>query len=131
MILGMGVDIVEIERVEQALMRRPSLVGRLFTPEEVRYCEARPGSRYAHYAGRFAAKEAVAKALGRSMSWRDVAVQNDALGKPMAVLSGRAQEAAAGGSIYLSISHSRDYAVAQAVLWAPETCQGGGPDSDG
>jgi len=62
MILGLGVDIIEIKRVEQALTRRPSLLRRLFTPEEVRYCEARPGSRYAHFAGRFAAKEAVAKA---------------------------------------------------------------------
>ena len=45
MILGLGVDIIEIKRVEQALTRRPSLLRRLFTPEEVRYCEARPGSR--------------------------------------------------------------------------------------
>ncbi|MBD3173618.1 MAG: holo-[acyl-carrier-protein] synthase [Armatimonadia bacterium] len=120
MIRGVGVDIVEIERVERALTRRPSLLTRLFTPEEVRYCEARPGSRYAHFAGRFAAKEAVAKALGRSLGWREVAVMNNELGKPTAVLSGRAVEAVAGGTIMLSISHSRDYAVAQAVFWTGE-----------
>jgi len=131
MILGLGVDIIEIKRVEQALTRRPSLLRRLFTPEEVRYCEARPGSRYAHFAGRFAAKEAVAKALGRSLGWRDVAVQNNELGKPTAVLSGRAREAAEGGAIYLSISHSRDYAVAQAVFWVPEPGQEGLPYAEG
>lgn len=125
MVLGLGVDIVEIERVEQALIRRPSLMRRLFTPEEIHYCEARPGSRYAHFAGRFAAKEAVAKALGRSLGWREVAIHNDELGKPAVLLSGRAREAAAGGRIYVSISHSRDYAVAQAVFWTGEADEEG------
>ncbi len=120
MVLGMGVDIVEIERIERALTRRPSMLRRVFTEEEIRYCEARPGSRYAHFAGRFAAKEAVAKALGRSLGWHDVAVENNELGKPGPVLRGRAVEAASRGEVMLSISHSRDYAVAHAVYWARE-----------
>jgi len=116
MIRGVGVDIIEVGRVEEALTRRPRLVRRLFTPDEVAYCRAKPASEYSHFAGRFAAKEAVAKALGRSCAWHDVAVSHDLLGKPVVELSGRAREAAGDGTITLTISHSRDYAVAYAVF---------------
>ncbi len=124
-IAGMGVDIIEITRIEAAMLARRNLARRLFTDAELRYCRAKPASQYAHFAGRFAAKEAVTKALGRSVGWLEVSIENDAFGKPQARLSGRAQEAAAGGTVLVSISHSRDYAVAHAVLVRPE------PGSDG
>lgn len=124
-IAGMGVDIIEIERIEAALLSRRNLARRLFTDAELRYCRAKPASQYAHFAGRFAAKEAVTKALGRSVGWREVSIENDPLGKPQARLTGRAAEAAAGGTVLVSISHSRDYAVAHAVLVKP------GADRDG
>ncbi len=116
MIRGVGVDIIEVERVRDALARRPRLLHRLFTEEEIAYCRSKPASEYAHLAGRFAAKEAVAKALGRSLSWQEVAVHNTPSGKPVVVLKGRAREALADRKIMLSISHSRNYAVAYAVL---------------
>lgn len=122
-IVGLGVDIVEIARIERAILRVPGLVERVFTRGEISYCRSKPGSQYAHFAGRFAAKEAVAKAIGRSLGWREVAVENDPLGKPATVLTGRAAEAARGGKVLLSISHSRDYAVAHAVFMAND--QGG------
>lgn len=115
-VAGLGVDIVEIARIEAALRRSDGLMQRLFTEDEVAYCRARPASQYAHFAGRFAAKEAVAKAIGQPLAWREVSIQNDPLGKPVPVLSGRAAEAARAGRVLLSISHSHDYAVAHAVF---------------
>ena len=94
---GIGVDIVEIARMESILKRTPSFATRVFTDEERAYCESsnRPA---AHYACRFAAREAVLKALGTGFSSgigrRDVSVSRDASGKPVAVLNGRALEIA-------------------------------------
>jgi holo-[acyl-carrier protein] synthase len=119
-IAGMGVDIIEISRVESALTARLRMVERVYTEEEIAYCRSKPASMYAHFAGRFAAKEAVAKALGRSLEWRDVSIENDPLGKPRTVLRGPAADAAEGGLVLVSISHSRDYAVAHAVFVRPE-----------
>jgi len=130
MVVGHGIDVVEIPRLAELLRQHGQrFVQRVFTPAERAYCLGKK-RELEHLAGRFAAKEAVAKALGRSLGWRDVAVQNNELGKPTVVLSGRAREAAEGGSIYLSISHSRDYAVAQAVFWVPEPGQEGLPYAD-
>ena len=97
-------------------MRRPRLLTRLFQPEEIDYCRSKPASQYAHFAGRFAAKEAVAKALGTSLAWHEVVISQEQSGKPLVRLSARAVEAARGGSVMLSISHSRDYAVAYAAF---------------
>ncbi len=115
----MGVDIVEIGRVETAVTERRLFTARVFTEQEIAYCQSKPASMYAHFAGRFAAKEAVAKALGRSLGWREVSIENDSLGKPQAVLTGAAARAAEGGKVLVSISHSRDYAVAHAVYLRP------------
>jgi len=110
-----GVDIVLISRMAQALARRPALRVRLFTPEERRYCEARHNPAQ-HYAARFAAKEAVAKALGKSLSWQEVEVARFDTGAPRAILRGEAKEAAAGGGVRISLAHSGEYAVACALF---------------
>ncbi len=122
MAAGIGVDMLEIARMERAIKRRPSFLKRVFTDEERAYCDscARPAE---HYAARFAAREAVLKALGTGFSegigFKDVSVTNDEWGKPIAVLSGRAAEVAAERGVQevaLSLSHTRDVAVANAVL---------------
>lgn len=122
MAAGIGVDMLEIARMERAIKRRPSFLKRVFTDEERVYCDscARPAE---HYAARFAAREAVLKALGTGFSegigFKDVSVTNDEWGKPIAVLSGRAAEVAAERGVQevaLSLSHTRDVAVANAVL---------------
>ncbi len=83
-ILGLGVDICEIERMERALGRHPTMRERVFTPEERAYCDAkaRPAESYA---GRFAAREAVIKALGgyRGKRWQDISVDAGALGRAL------------------------------------------------
>lgn len=119
-VLGLGVDIVEIDRMAAALERRPRLKERLFSEEERRYCDKR--SRPAvHYALRFAAKEAVLKALGTGfagMRFRDVEVARDATGRPVPVLHGAAAERAAQLGIvemHLSLSFTHTTAVASAV----------------
>ena len=94
---GVGVDIVEISRMEKILSRTPRFALRVFTDEEREYCEhsTRPA---AHYACRFAAREAVLKALGcgfgKGVRFDDVSVSRDAAGRPQAVLKGRAAEIA-------------------------------------
>ena len=115
---GIGVDMLEIARMQQAIERRPHFIRRMFTDAERAYCErtARPAE---HYAARFAAREAVLKALGTGFSsgigFQDVSVERDQLGRPQARLA--AQIAAEQGvqEIALSISYTRDIAVANAV----------------
>ncbi len=118
---GIGVDMLEISRMERVIERRPSFLRRVFTDEECAYCDrtARPAE---HYAARFAAREAVLKALGCGFSdgvrVKDVSVVNDETGRPQAKLEGRAAEIAAKQGvreIALSISHTRGVAVANAV----------------
>jgi holo-[acyl-carrier protein] synthase len=119
-IAGLGVDIVEIDRMRQALERRPKLKQRLFSSEEQAYCEER-GRPEVHYALRFAAKEAVLKALGTGFSgmrFTDVEVVREPSGKPAPKLSGRAAEFAEEAGVvelHLSLSFTHTTAVASAV----------------
>jgi holo-[acyl-carrier protein] synthase len=110
--LSVGIDLIEIERVERALERRPRLANRLFTPAELAYARerARPGR---HLAARFAAKEAVIKALGQGVPPRQIEVVSDE--PPTLRLHGQAAEAAGGAEIAISLTHSRDSAAAVAV----------------
>jgi holo-[acyl-carrier protein] synthase len=112
---GVGIDIVEIARVGEALTRTPRLAARLFTPAEREYCGARHHSAQ-HFAARFAAKEAIAKAFGRPLRWQEVEITNDGLGKPEAVFAGNACAALAGRRVLISLSHSGDYATAVAMI---------------
>jgi holo-[acyl-carrier protein] synthase len=110
--LGVGIDLIEIERVERALERRPRLAERLFTPAELAYARerARPGR---HLAARFAAKEAVIKALGQGLPPRDIEVIS---GEPPTLrLHGRAAEVAGETKIAISLTHSRESAAAVAI----------------
>ena len=119
-ITGLGVDIVEIERMRQALERRPAMKERLFSEAERAYCDARNKPEI-HYAMRFAAKEAVLKALGtgfRGMRFCDVEVDRDSNGRPVPRLSGRAREVADERGVvemHLSLSFTHSTAVASAV----------------
>jgi holo-[acyl-carrier protein] synthase len=121
MTAGIGVDIVEIARVRAALERTPRFRERVFTEQERAYCDRR-ANPYASYAGCFAAREAVLKALGcgfgDGVGWQDVSVGHDEKGRPLALLAGRARAIAEEQGVvemYLSISHTQDVAVANAV----------------
>jgi holo-[acyl-carrier protein] synthase len=115
---GVGIDLLEIERLERALARRPRLAERLFTEGERAYAgtRARPAM---HLAARFCAKEAVAKALAlREWSWRDVEVLGGGDEPPTVRLSGaaRARAGELGASVGISLTHTHGMAGAVAVL---------------
>ncbi|HEY7266573.1 MAG TPA: holo-ACP synthase [Solirubrobacterales bacterium] len=112
MALGVGIDLIEIDRVERALERRPRLAERLFTEAELSYARgrARPGQ---HLAARFAAKEAVIKALGQGLPMRQIEVVSDE--PPRLRLHGLAAEVAGDAEIAISLTHSRESAAAIAV----------------
>ena len=118
---SVGIDMLEIERLERAIARRPRLAQRLFTDSEREYAQsrARPGQ---HLAARFCAKEAVAKALGLdAWSFRDVEVVSAAAGgRPDVRLSGAAAERAAalGVEVSVSLTHTRSQAAAVAIASA-------------
>ena len=123
MIVATGIDIIEISRIEEVFERRGSRFrDRVFTKDEIAYCEPR-GSKFASYAARFAAKEATMKALGTGWSngiaWCDVEVLRDEKGAPSIRLSGRALKCfdeMGARKAHISLSHSRDLAIAQVVL---------------
>jgi len=115
-----GVDLIEIPRIARALERYPGFRERCFTEAERAYCDSRPNPAQS-YAGRFAGKEAVGKALGfgvaRAFAWRDIEIAGRP--KPSVQLSGRIAawaERMGAGSIDLSMTHSRELANAVAVV---------------
>ncbi|MCJ8331193.1 MAG: holo-ACP synthase [Lentisphaeria bacterium] len=123
MILGIGTDIIEIKRLQEAMDRHPeTFLARTFTPAELEIATTRKMSAMAFYAGRWAAKEALAKALGtgfsKECSWLDINIGNDERGKPYVELSGITSESAQSYGIkswHLSISHEQNYATAMIV----------------
>lgn len=120
MISGIGIDLIEIARVESMLARWPErFVGRVFTPEEIAICESRT-NRASAYAARFAAKEAFSKALGtgvdKDFSWKDFAVGRQNNGSPLPLLSPRLAARLKNTKIHLSLSHSEHYATAVVIL---------------
>ena len=112
---GVGIDLLEIERLERALERHPRLAERVFTEAERDYAaaRARPGR---HLAARFAVKEAVVKALGLSGGFGLREIEVLAGEPPRVSLSGGAAEAAAGEQVKISLTHSRDFAAAVAIV---------------
>lgn len=119
-----GVDIIEIDRIRKSIETiGEAFRDRVFTEKEVNYCEGKKAAKYESYAARFAAKEAVSKALGtgigKGVSWRDIEVVNDENGKPHVFLTCRAKEIfdeAGAVELSISLSHSESYAVAYAAI---------------
>lgn len=122
MIAGIGVDIIEVERIAQALARHGErFAARVFTPGELAECWPSEQQRSPRLAARFAAKEAALKALGiglRGVSWQEIEVVKDELGKPSLHLTGRLADIVVKQGItamHLSLSHCKEYAMAQVV----------------
>lgn len=122
MIKGTGVDIIEISRIKKSLINE-QFIKRIFTVKEQAYCESRKQLAVSSYAARFAAKEAVAKALGIGIAegglWTDIEILPDDKGAPHVKLYGYFAYLATKRkiyNIYISLSHCKEYAVAQAIL---------------
>jgi len=111
--ISLGLDIVEVKRVER-LVKNPRFVERVFSPGEVAYCQGKKNAGQ-HFAVRFAAKEAVYKALGREgVAHKEISVKNDPSGKPRVELSRRLKSLES--SLSLSLSHTTHYATAVALF---------------
>ena len=122
LIVGCGIDLVEIKRIEKIIKRwGESFTKKIFTSQERVYCENQ-NNKYQSYAARFAAKEAFLKALGlgmRGVSWKEMEVENNQLGKPTIMTSGKLKPIISKNKvdkIYLTISHTKDYAIAEVIL---------------
>lgn len=123
MIVGTGVDIVEVPRIAETMARfGERFLRRVFTEAEIRYCDSK-FNRIERYAARFAAKEAALKAMGtglrQGISWREVEVSREPGGRPTLIFSGRAAEIAAKLGMKrasLSLSHTAQHAIAQVIL---------------
>ncbi|MDT8900013.1 holo-ACP synthase [Anaeroselena agilis] len=122
MIVGIGIDIIDIDRVGLAV-ERGGFARRVFTAAEREYCDGRGVQRPASYAARFAGKEAVMKAFGTGLSagtWQDIEILSGPNGRPEVKLHGNfahLAEQLGVTAVHVSLSHARDYAAAQAVLW--------------
>jgi holo-[acyl-carrier protein] synthase len=119
-----GTDIIEINRIEKSFLSSgDAFRDRLFTKNEIEYCESKKAVKYKSYAARFAAKEAVSKAFGtgisEGISWTDIEIVNDSRGCPSVVLHGNAEKlfrSAGGTTLSISLSHCENYAVAYVVM---------------
>lgn len=125
-ILGTGVDIVEVARIAASIEKHARFRDHVFLSSEQAYCEA-TAVPAVHYAGRFAVKEAVVKALRTGIvaqiGWRDIEVVRDGTGAPSIILSERTQRWADDRgvtAIHISLSHTHQHAMAQAIVVARE-----------
>lgn len=120
-IIGVGVDIIEISRIEEAVNDNTNFMEKVFTDHEIEYLKSRK-MRPEYIAGRFASKEAVSKALGtgfREFSLRDIEIDRNSLGKPLVILKGKAKQIAQRHGkykIHLSISHDKTKAIAYVII---------------
>ena len=119
--ISCGIDIIEIDRIKSSIDDLgDKFINRVFTDNEIEYCESKKKQKYQHYAGRFAAKEAAFKAISKilndkySVCWKDFEVINDAQGRPkLNILNVNLEDIE---SIDISISHCKTYAVANVVI---------------
>ncbi len=123
--LLLGTDIIEVDRVKKAIENGGvKFSEKVFTQEEIEYCESRNASKFQSYAARFAAKEAVSKAfgtgIGKNAAFTEIEILKDPLGKPYVRLSGKAKEfydSLGASGISVSLSHCRAYAVAYVTIF--------------
>jgi len=111
-IKGIGIDIIEVERIAKACRENEKFLHRIFTQKEIDYCLNKK-NKYQHLAARFAAKEAFFKALGKRIRWRDIEIINQSTGKPeIKILN----PSISFQKIHVSLSHLDKYAVAIVVI---------------
>lgn len=126
-IIGIGTDIIECLRIAQMIERHGELfINRVYTKHEIQYCQSRKLATQ-HFAGRWAAKEAILKALGtgwrRGISWRDMEIRNEPGGRPTVALRGGARDVVEQlgiAEMLISISHCRSHATAYALAQGKE-----------
>ena len=123
MIISIGIDIIEVARVREVLLRTPRFAERVYTERERAYCESRGAVSAQHYAARFAAKEATLKALQTGwtggIAWQDIEISALSTGAPILLFSGRVlelYEQTGATAAHLSMSHTSEHAIAEVIL---------------
>ena len=123
MIISIGIDIIEVARIREVLLRTPRFLERVYTTRERAYCESRGVVAAQHYAVRFAAKEAALKALQTGwrggISWQDVEISAHESGAPFLIFTGQVLEVFekfGATQTHLSMSHTTQHAIAQVIL---------------
>lgn len=122
MVLGLGIDIIEIDRIKKSIeLYGERFLNKVFTPEEIRYCSSK-FNKFQHFAARFAAKEAVYKALASGwqagLRWKDIEIQNDAAGMPSINTSGKLKSFLTDDTqLRISLSHSKNYVTSVAIIF--------------
>lgn len=117
-IIGLGTDIVEISRIEKAINKTEKFSQKVFTEKEIIYCESKK-NKFESYAGRFCAKEAIAKAMGtgvRDFELVHIEIVNNELGKPIVNLYGNLEKTLINKELMITISHCKEYATATAII---------------
>ena len=116
--ISCGTDIIEIGRIKESIEDLGAkFLNRIYTQKEIEYCESKKSQKYQHYAARFAAKEAIFKAISKELNdkyeigWKDMEIFNDEQGRPQVKIRGVQKE-----NIDISISHCKEYAVAMVVM---------------
>lgn len=122
MVLGLGIDIIEIHRIKKSIEQYgDKFLNKVFTPEEIKYCNSK-FNKFQHFAARFAAKEAVYKALASGwqtgLRWKDIEIQNDASGMPSINSTGKLKLFLSDSAqLRISISHSENYVTSVAIIF--------------
>ena len=122
--IACGTDIIEIDRIEKSIKQSgEKFLNRVYTEKEIQYCESKKEQKYQHYAARFAAKEAVLKALTAKIKdkyeieWKDIEITNNEQGRPKVTLSTKLQEKVDVQYMDISLSHCKDYATANVIMF--------------
>lgn len=118
---SIGIDVIETERIKSAAERNPKFLSRIFTDGEIAYCDKRKKQKYQSYAARFAAKEAVKKALSPSIPWKQIEVARERGGKPKIVIGERYKLKWESFDLTVSLSHIKSLAIAIVVAVKNET----------
>ena len=119
--ITVGTDIIEVERIKKAF-ENTAFAETVFTENEITYCESKNNSKYEHYAARFAAKEAIFKAISKYLknkyviSWKNAEILNDENGRPYVVFVGINEKTIEKLNVDISLSHLKDYAVANVSI---------------
>ena len=122
MVIGIGIDIIEIDRIKTSIDKYgEKFLNKIYTPIEIDYCDNKI-NKFQHYAARFAAKEAIYKAVAtgwqKDLHWQDIEIANEPTGMPIAILKGKMKEFLSGDKeLKISLSHSNNYVTCVAIIY--------------
>lgn len=122
MVIGIGIDIIEIDRIKASIEKNgEKFLNKIYTPIEIDYCNSK-ANKFQHYAARFAAKEAIYKAVAtgwqKELHWQDIEIENEPMGMPVANVKGKLKQFLSDDKeLKISLSHSNNYVTCVAIIY--------------